>query len=1211
MGPDPFSMPGFGSQSAAQNSQALTQAVGQAAPLATQYHGILQGQAPEQVFNQPVAPKSGGVLSNLTHFIGGIGSDIGHLATGAASWLGTQAVHMVTAVPREAQGFSHAILDNQDINMLQAQTKQNSDTLNWLSSRYRSGQMTKAQYQVGLAELSKENNSLVDQQVSLQNRIKGDKSQAISATIDTASLLTTILTAGFGKAATTAITAEGLAPTEAKGAADYLVSKSAVPFMNNVEQGLNKLATNPELFAKLDPTAQRAFQTATAEVVAGNGGTMTGAQIARASAANLALKYPIYYNMLSTQGQQIYQKLDNKQYGSAVQQLAVNAAFLLAGGPIGQALKYGGKAIGGVAGATFGRTAFLDELSKGIGDGSPDGLYNAINAIKDPAERASTVQALSNVEATNLAAVAGKDNVAAAWRVLNGMSSYEGLSMNQFTHEEALTNMVNFAKAQQLVDAIGKSHGLGPITVGRVDARALEQISANLTSGSKFADAGGQYVKDADGVEVWQNVPSGQGAQATSETRLQLWESLKAASPSQAWANNENFDRQMKQLIMKHEDASSLDQAIRNIKASFNIKGFPQAEAQQLSKMGYIPIKPINLEAPFQEGAGKIASKFATNDDFFMRAVQPLPVLSGVGSLLTHLGLSPTAATSRSYQMFNQNLGDNLQKMEVVGNFYMKGENTSQTADNIIKKLSDYAHNPTKGLSINGKPAMPITDLRQMTTRDIVEALKVTHSDAQEVKGAILDSMLQVPLQVRGLGDKIVDLNYKLNPTAGRYARIQGGARFAWNPFFQAKLAYKTELLSQAEANGKFPTLAGTNSILATIFPDKYSQLDGIRDTLRDAGIFDKPAHYGEGLTGEAVNDVGVAGANLTHRLLPSQERSIAGMVGVQADRLNMSVEDFVRYNPQGVRDSVQMIAQYDRNSEFLNSAMARTLNLAFFPFRFEYKVGSVMARSLVRSSPMTQLAVINGLYRAHDWLNSTEGQVWYSQNSQVIGLFKYFTPIQTLAEVGNLLGGHPDSIGSFGELGGLPFGWIPQLLDAEGLTNFGGAYVSPSSGQTLPDYVPTTDKGKLVSAIQDLVGSLYTYPGSTAGLPSKTTLDRNIALGVTGASKKADFTQVTPQITQGQQDFAQAVQASQPNPAQLNSNQQQQMQTQAQAKSNHQPLPQPTGAPIQSGTQVPATANPATSLPGKQAAVAKTPKKKKSQFTPQLLPGQTSLGQL
>lgn len=1187
MGPDPFSMPSFGAQSASQNHAALQQAVNQAAPLATQWHGPAHGVDIAQVFNQPAQPKPGGVISNFAHFIGGIGSEVGHITEGAAKWLGNSAINMAESPYHYAQGLGHAILDNKDINMINAQNKQNGDMLDQLTNSYKAGRISHQQYQTGLNSLIKEGISLNQQQKSLDNRIQGDKGDAIKATVDVASLLVTIYGAGFGsiagKSATADIAAGGLVQQEGVHAGvidaiNFLKNGSPSKAFEAVGNKINNVAVNAGVFKGLPEAAQKAVQTATAEVVASNPGTMTAAQIAKASAANLALKYPIYYNMADAQAQEIYQKLDDHKYGAAVQQLAFNAALLLSGGPIGQALKYAGKGIGAARAATFARTAFIDELSKGIGDGSPDGLYNAIMKIGDKSAQAEVVRNLSSVEATNLAATQGKDSVAAAWRVLNGMSAYEGMGMNQFTHEEALNNMVNFAKAQRIVDEVGKTNNLGPITVGRVDARALNSISAQLSP-----------LITAD----------------SKDSAMNAWDALKAENTTQAWANNENFDRQIKNLINRSETPAQLDDAIRNIRASFKVDGFPAAQAKQLEKMGYIPIKPVNLEAPFREGSGQLATRFTDKSgDFFLKAVQPLPVLSSMGSLLTHMGLSPTASTSRVYQIFNSNLAENIANSNAIKMFADKAGTDTETADNLIKRLSNYAHTP----QTFAQKAAPITDLRQMTTGDIMKALpELSKADAKELKGAIMDAMLQVPLQVRGLGDKLVDLGYAINPAQKAMLRIQQGARFAWNPFFQAKLATKTEILSQAEAGGKFPTIGGMDKILQMVFPDKYRQLDDVRGVLREAGMFEKrPAQIGEGLTGEAVNDAGVAGANLTHKLLPTQERSIAGLISVQADRVGMSVADFVKYQPNAVRDTIQTIAQYDRNSEFLHSAMARTLNLAFFPFRFEYKVAAVMARNLSQRSVMTQLAVINGLYQAHDWLNSPEGTAWYSQNSDVIQLVKYFTPIQTLGEVTHLLGMNPDSIGSFGELGGLPFGWIPQMLDAQGLTNFGGAYVSPKTGQTLPDYIPTTDKGRLAAAIQDLIGSLYTYPGVTAGLPSKTSLDRNIALHITGTSKKTDFTQVTPDVSQRQQNFAQAVQQANPNP---------------QPPKNQQIL---GGIPNQTSptTNVPRLPAEIDTLPGKLSKPKSgkrakglnadgTPHLKKTQFRPSALPGQSSVGQL
>lgn len=1171
---DPFNMPQWGAGQAPTPTQQLSTTISQVAPLAQNYNGaqVGQGSVP-QVFNAPKAAPQQSNIAKLGSFVSDIFHETGNIVSGASKWLATNATAAVEAPIKFGNAEAHGIIDNLDLKSINAANQQNSDTLTTLSQQYKSGLITSKQYKLGLAQLTTDINETRNQENNVSNRAAADQGQTIKSGIDTASTLVTILTAGFGKATATAVnvggeTGLGLTPLAAKSAGEFLAGKATDNIFTPISNAISKLVGTPAAMDTLDVSAKTALQKATAEVVSQSAANMTAGQISRAVASNIALKYPIYFNALSTTGQELYQKLDDKKYGSAIRQMAFNAALLLSGGPIGQALKFGGKAIGGFTMKTFGQSSFIDELSKGIGDGSADGLFNAVTKLPED-QQAEVVKALSNVEATNMGAVGGKDVQAAAQRVLTGMASYEGLSMSSFTHDEALANMVSFSKAQQLADSVAKSAGLGPVTVGRVDARTLNMISSQLspTASSDFKD-------------ITHNA----------------WDALKVQNPNAAWANNENFDRQISALINKHDTPGELDLAISKIKASFKVDGFPETEARQLSKMGYIPIKPINLEAPFKEGAGQVATKFASGEGLFTHAVQPVPILKPIGDLLTNMGLSPTGSAVRVYQLFNQNLAKTFSETDIVKTVI--GDNASEKADTMIKQLSNYAHNPTRGIHVNGRPLAPITDLRQLNTKDIMAALGVDREGAKDVKSAIMDSMLQVPLQVRGLGDKLVDINYKFNPVAAKYARIQGAARFAWNPFFQAKLAYKTELLSQVEAHGKFPTLAGTNTILSIVFPDTYTRIDETREVLRNAGALEKtPARFGEGFSGEAVNDTGVGSANLTHKLTQGQERSISSMVITQADRVGLSAKDFVDQFPRAVKDNIQMIAQYDRNSPFLNSAMARTLNIAFFPFRFEYKVGSIMAKNLAQTSTMTQLAVIKGIYNAHDWLNSTEGQVWYSQNSHVIGLFEYFTPIQTLASVAEALSAPKDAVGSFGELGGLPFGWIPQLLDAEGLTHFGQAYVSPTSGQELPDYVPTTDKGAAVAAIQDFIGSIFTYPGATVGLPSKTSIDTNIALGVTGASKKTDFTKTLQPLSTQQQDFSSTVQGLAG----------QTMSTGAQQNVQH------FGPPTDNTqtTQVPAQSSPLTTPQQKPNSTSASTKKKKSQFTPALLPGQTQLGQL
>lgn len=1153
MGPDPFNMPSFGG---AQNfSGQLQQQVSQLAPMATQWHGPIQGAPIAQTFNATSAGSSGSYISKFTHFLGGVASQVGNIAEGAGSWLAKNTVSMAESIPKFAYDFGTGAYDvyanNKQLDRLNSQ-QENLDNL------WKDGKINATQYSQEMKSILNSRNTLTNQINTANKRLAASKVEGIQA----ASTLVTIATAGAG--------------AEASGgemaAAQYLKSAGADNFLSGVENSVGKLAESPELFAKLEPAAQKAIQSATAEVV--NAGTgASAAQLARATAMNVALKYPIYYNYLSTTGTQIYNQLDNAKYGDAIRTLAFNAALVLSGGPIGQALKYGGKALTGLSDRTFGQTSFWDELSKFYGDGSSDGfaveVKNMANSISDPEARSEFIKNLSAVEATNVAATGG-DAAAAAHRVAQGMQSMygDGIDLGRISHEDGINDMVNYADAYRLADNEAQRLGLPGVAIGRVDARQLNVIS------SQVAPA---MVHDKD-------------------VAKDVWEALKSQNPNQAWSNNANFERQVIGIINRYDSPAEVDNAIRNIKASFNIEGFSSSVSDKLGKMGYIPIKPVNLEAPFKEGSGKILSQFGDDSDFFTKAVKPLPILGYMGDAITSLGLSPNATSQRVYSLFNDNLASNLKETGVLHD--IQGESSEQSTDTMIKQLSSYAHNPTRGKIVS---KMPITDLRQMTTGDIKAALDVTDSEASDVQKAISEAYMKVPLTIRGMGDRLVDMSYNNKLTGAvqrRYLRVQGAVRFAWNPFFQyLRVIPKTELLSTAEGGG----------YVSSIFNGHLSEIDGIRSNLRDVGAFDKTGSLGNVISGEATDFGGTSAANLSKLLLKQQERSIAGLVASQADRMGMDAKTYINTFPQNVRDTVQMIAQYDRRSNFLNSPLARTLNVAVFPFRFDAKVAGILTRSLARTAPLTQVAVVNGILRAHDWLNSEEGMQWYSRNSDAIGLFKYITPVATFAEIfSSLLPGHDHSLGNFGELGGLPFGWIPQVLDAEGLTQFNQPGVDPKTGDTYSENIPTTMKGQMGIAIQDLINSLFSYPGATVGLPSKNKISQSIAFGFVGAKKGTDTQSVTPQISAQQQNFSQAVQAANPQPAGQN------MPgfAQSQIPKNQQAtpyIPQTTQTPGQSVPRLPSQLD---TMPGKQSS-SSSPKKKKADYTPYLLPGQTQLGQL
>jgi hypothetical protein len=1190
MGPDPFNMPGFGG---AQNFGSFAQQdIAQAAPLATEWHGTQGAIAGASIpqFANISNPKQ--ATQNFWQKLGQIASEGYHVAGNVAGLVTHGLEDMVSSPVHYTQGIYRGVNDRLTSDRIQAQTGHLSDSLNNLHNLYKSGRISKNDYVTGLQDLGKQFSSLSSQAKGLDNRTKIDQQNAFKSTIDLSSAVLTVVSGGTSLLTRGGTALVGDAGVQAAG--NFLKSSASNLAFTSLESTMQRVVADKTIADALTTPALNAVLKSTAEATAGAGTQAAAGQIARSAAVNLAFKYPLTFSALSSTGNQIYSQLDNRKYGDAVRTAAFNALLLTAGGPIGHALKYGGSA---AKGAVFGKTSFWDELSKYYGDGSTDGFARAVDKLASnmhPEDAKQFVKNLGAVEATNVGAVGG-EATAAAMRVAEGMKNAYGFDLSQVSHEQALQDMVNFAKNQRLADEAGKANGLGAVTVGRLDARDLNRIAAALT---------GQDVKAVG----FQNFPT--VATASAEDRLKAWQTFKEMNPSQAFANNANFDKQITRLINTHEDPVDLHNAIRGIRTAFSVKGFPEDIAKQMAKDGYIPIQPVKLEAPFKEGSAQFSTHFPGQQDFFTKTVAPLPILGHIGDALTSMGLSPDASSRLVFQTFNNNLERNLSETGVLGSDNPKG---------LIQVLSDYAKQPTRGgININGQSVRPpITDLRQLTNKDIQAALQVSASDAQKVQESIGSAMLQVPLDIRGMGDRLVDYARQL-PGFNRYLSTQGAARFAWNPFFKIKLAAKTESLSQLESGGKLLTVPGTNTMIRAIAPDTYKNIESTRAALRSAGVFEEKGLAGFGGGEGAIGSEGaIANANLGHHLLPSQERSISSLVVAQSKKAGLSPEEFIHTSPQEVRDTVQAIVGYDRNANFLNSPLARTLNYAFFPFRFNVKVAGFMAKALSRTDTLTQFAVLHGLYNGSQFLNSPAGQAWYAKNSDVIQFMKYFTPLETMSSVVRILGQQPHSIGDFGELGGLPFGWIPQLLDAEGLTHFGAApYVSPKTGDTVAQYIPLDARGRLSAAIMDLVGALYTYPGATVGLPSKTKIDSGIGNFFTGASTASDFSKVQPPIPSGLQSFSDAVKSTQPQqpvppPGTITK----------QAPLNQQATPNPQPNVMAPETNVPRGVSPVDTTQGKIPKAKKSSTKglnadgskklKKGQFTPALLPGQSSLGQL
>jgi hypothetical protein len=290
--------------------------------------------------------------------------------------------------------------------------------------------------------------------------------------------------------------------------------------------------------------------------------------------------------------------------------------------------------------------------------------------------------------------------------------------------------------------------------------------------------------------------------------------------------------------------------------------------------------------------------------------------------------------------------------------------------------------------------------------------------------------------------------------------------------------------------------------------------LDDVAKKLDDVRMFNT------GFSGAGARDDIVLG-RITANISKAQKRDLAGMAMKMADKRGISIDKMITDHFDELEDALKVIVQYPSKG-IISSPLARTLNLAFFPMRYNLKVANIAAQVLAKQPPVVQYAVINGFIDASSWLKSDEGILWQSENSEALGILRWITPYGSVESVMNMLNGSVDSISDLGVLGGLPAGIFFQTLESQGaFQNIPGPlkyqtpYVNPKTGEVYPEKIPESVKAKAAVAMGDFINSIFTYPGRTLGLPGKGELIRGSVGNILKTSKdESEFVDVEAKLT-------------------------------------------------------------------------------------------------
>jgi hypothetical protein len=802
---------------------------------------------------------------------------------------------------------------------------------------------------------------------------------------------------------------------------------------------------------------------------------------------------------------------------SGAGQAVMMAGMALEGGPLGFLTKTFGKIGNKAKIMTFGSdlsSKTLDEILKVDGAQKFEGTFldhmfkmadpagDATNGWKWLASNKEFVPALKSIQESIASGRIAGSAANAAFKSIEKDLLAAGKEVNI---ESVMGHMLNWQKAGELAaSATSKMVAKGVLQRGQiavVTRFSKEHISQLVNKLDTVAE---------DIRAAFKAAGTTGGKTALFKAQQQAAEELmgQAVNRGEYWAQHDGLVEDIINGIRDAKNVGEIKKAVKAVNAAKYLRGVPTATAKQLRELGYIISIPKTVTNPFVtrlEAAGSKLnsvlvgqpSKAGLTEVLGLTKKAPIselnavlgedvariggrsPMMGAIGNRLEQMGIGVGNGNMEAYRMVMTNAAENIDKL-----------NTGTKGITALQKLQQYAEN-----------SKTIGDLRQMTVKEIEHATGLSTETARNIQKAIVQAHLEVPVTIRGLADRAVDVAMKSNiagrPLQGLYSRVQGALRYTYNPFFRIQEAVETKLLGAAATDGKTAWM----SVFGGLAPKSRAHLNDVVGKMTAARMFDVgvggAATFGEGATNAAIGRV-------TARIGNMQKRDLAAVVDTMAEKYGMTIDDLLATRGQDVMDVIRPIVQYPAKG-VINSNFAKMANLVAFPTRYNAKVTMLAAQAITRQSPMIQGAVLRGLADYGAWLKSPDGLAWQQDYATEIRFMKWLTPVNSIESTMKLLSGPKNSWSDVGQLGGLPFGLWTQILNDQGIIETQTPYVDPKTGSIFSSKVPESTKGRMAMAIMDMLGSAFTFPGRTVGLPGKQATIRDLTERIVGTGK-GDF---------------------------------------------------------------------------------------------------------
>lgn len=395
----------------------------------------------------------------------------------------------------------------------------------------------------------------------------------------------------------------------------------------------------------------------------------------------------------------------------------------------------------------------------------------------------------------------------------------------------------------------------------------------------------------------------------------------------------------------------------------------------------------------------------------------------------------------------------------------------------------DFNDQRAKGLGV--LPQFRIRNVFDITKNDLID-MGFNEALAESITKISRKSLREIPISVVGIGEKLMNTmraadgafrrfgqfydNWMLKtPTYMRY-QSPLSVMFQAQEFLETKimssmLTKDASILPGAETLAGFGSrlipkkvggiLGATRDYLAKIIkPPTLNELSIVRDELitdvkkvvDDAFSVSEYQSITRGLekTARTVTETGSEILSRTHRdslwsrVLGGFHLNTGTKVAKAiAEKFGMTLEDMVAKTPDGaylhprlvreVQDTIRAALTYQHG--FQTSPLMKTMNIVWFPLRFQVKTVQLTSRWLSELSPVSRAVVINNWVNFANWAGTDDGIEWRKTHQNLLySILAYTTAWEQMGDSLNAVSRGQIFGGNTGMIGGIPFGFFANL---------------------------------------------------------------------------------------------------------------------------------------------------------------------------------------